>query len=226
MSIAVLFDLDGTIVDSEAVAVEVFQTSYDAYVGGQAPVEQFLAMAGRPFEQIIDELGLPAEMAADFRSRSMAQAHRVRIFPGMWDVLTACRDLGASLGIITGKDRPRAEYLMASLGITQLCQHLVTPSDPPRPKPAPDGVRWLQTRLGAVAEDTILIGDSASDILAATSAGVRAVACLWGAGQRCDLLAVRPDHVVADCADLGRLLKEFIEGRTLASRSGSDLSAD
>lgn len=210
MTRAFLFDLDGTIIDSEPVAVEAFTESYAHFGGpGPAPVERFLAMAGRPFEEIVADIGMPDGMVEDFRTRSRARAHRVRVFPGMRRVLTELALASAAVGIITGKDRPRAEHVLSLLGLTPFYRELVTPSEPPRPKPAPDGVHWLCERLGATAADAVLVGDSAIDIAAGRAAGATTVACLWGAGRPADLRAAGPDLVVARPEDLSAALRPF-----------------
>ncbi|WP_250405131.1 HAD family hydrolase [Streptomyces cellostaticus] len=210
MTRAFLFDLDGTIIDSEPVAVEAFIESYAHFGGpGAAPVERFLAMAGRPFEEIVAAIGMPDGMVEDFRTRSRARAHRVRVFPGMRQVLTDLAMDSAAVGIITGKDRPRAEHVLSLVGLTPLYGELVTPSDPPRPKPAPDGVHWLCERLGATAANSVLVGDSVIDIAAGQAAGATTVACLWGAGRPADLRAAGPDLVVARPEHLGAALRPF-----------------
>ncbi|MBB5774972.1 HAD family hydrolase [Nonomuraea jabiensis] len=212
MTTAVLFDLDGTIIDSEPIATQAFRAAYVECGGlGEAPVDRFLAMAGRPFEEIVAELRLPPAIVGRFRSRSQEQAHKVQIFPGMWRVLTEAARRGARIGVITGKDRPRTEHVMSLLGLTSVCHDLVTPSDPPRPKPAPDGVWWLCERFDVAPRNAILIGDSCADIAAGNAAGVRTVACLWGAGRLDDLKAEGPDQFVSSPWQLDAMLRDLLE---------------
>ncbi|MFI1996436.1 HAD family hydrolase [Actinoplanes sp. NPDC020271] len=207
MTLTVLFDLDGTLADSEHVAVEAFQAAFAECVGpGRAPADRLLAMAGMPFERIVETLGLPVAMGPAFRRHSVARVHRVRLFPGVTDMLTTLAGHGVGMGIITGKDRRRAEQVIDMTGLGAFCTELVTPSDPPAPKPAPDGVHWLIGRLSGTARDTVLVGDSVSDIQAGQGAGVYTVGCTWGAGLSDVLQAARPDAMVGSMAELEAVL--------------------
>jgi 3-amino-5-hydroxybenzoic acid synthesis related protein len=217
MTMTVLFDLDGTLVDSEEVATEAFQAAYEDCVGpGTAPVGQLLAMAGQPFERIVETLELPVGMVSSFRRHSVARVHRVRLFSGMDGVLAMLASHGVSMGIITGKDRQRADQVIGLTGLGRYCTELVTPSDPPAPKPAPDGVHWLLDRLSGTPRDSVLVGDSVSDMRAGQAAGVRTVACTWGAGQTDALRTAGPSALVSSVAELAEVLAELLT----AHRSG------
>nr|WP_296073375.1 HAD hydrolase-like protein [uncultured Actinoplanes sp.] len=220
MNICVLFDLDGTLVDSEQIAVESFREAFAECVGcGDPPVSEFLAMAGMPFERIVERLTLPTAMVDLFRQYSVARSHRVRLFAGISPMLTMLASADVRMGIITGKDRPRAEQIIGRLGLDCYCTELVTPSDPPAPKPSPDGVQWLLRRLRGEAAGAVLVGDSPNDIRAGQAAGVRTVACTWGAGLPPALTAARPDELVHSVAELTGVLAGHARLTTSGSRS-------
>ncbi|MFG1838766.1 HAD family hydrolase [Micromonospora sp. NPDC049175] len=214
MTLTVLFDLDGTLVDSEQVAVEAFRAAFSECVGpGRAPTDELLAMAGLPFERIVETLGLPPTMAPSFRRHSVSRVHTVRPFPGVTAMLAALSRQGVGLGIITGKDRGRAEQVIALTGLGAFCSELVTPSDPPAPKPAPDGVHHLIGRLRGTTRDTVLVGDSMNDIRAGQNAGVYTVACTWGAGRTDVLRTAGPDALVESVAELETVLTTRLGAR-------------
>jgi 3-amino-5-hydroxybenzoic acid synthesis related protein len=223
LNAAVLFDLDGTLADSEAVAAAAFRAAYAECLGAaadRAPAGQFLAMAGLPFERIVEELSLPAAMVESFRRHSIDRVHEVRLFPGVLDILALLRRSSVGMGIITGKDRPRAEQVIELIGLSAYCTELVTPSDPPAPKPAPDGVHWLLDRLSASTRHSVLVGDSVNDIRAGRAAGVFTVACGWGSAEAAVLAEAGPDALVMDPAALELLLRDHL-GRLDGRPDGS-----
>ncbi|GAB3845733.1 HAD-IA family hydrolase [Micromonospora andamanensis] len=212
MTTLIVFDLDGTVVDSEAAAAAAFAEAFRERGGiGEPPVESFLAMAGTPFEQICLALGLPVGMPAAFRQASRRRLHLVRTFPGMAELVETLVQRGVLTAILTGKDRPRTVETLGRLHLDHLFAQVVTPDDPPAGKPSGDGVRWLRRSLGA--NRVVMVGDSPVDIRAGAAGGAHTVACLWGAGSPTALAAAGPDHIVATPAALSDFLLEFVTPR-------------
>lgn len=208
---AVLFDLDGTLADSGQVTAAALGAVWaQAKAGGEPPLEEFLALSGLPLEDILGRLGISPRLAAVFRAEAIGRAGQVRLFRGALDLLRQLRDSGVKIGIITGKDLDRAVQVLEHLGIAGLVDELVTPDHDPEPKPSPQGVWWLCQRLGAQASRTLLVGDSAADLCAGRDAGVRTVACLWGAGRPEDLTPCSPWRMAGSIDELARLLKAVI----------------
>lgn len=200
---AVLFDLDGTLVDSEPMAAEAFAWAFRECGGrGEPPVEQFFALAGAPFETICTALNLPAGMPAAFRKASHAGMPGLRLFAGVRDLLAMLAHEEVAMGVITGKDRPRTEHVLRHLDIDQLFGAVVTPDDAPRAKPSPEGVWWLCDMLGVSVRDAVLIGDSGIDMEAGRAAGVVTIGSTWG-GSKAEMLVARgADHVASSLEDL------------------------
>jgi 3-phosphoshikimate 1-carboxyvinyltransferase len=223
----VIFDLDGTLVDSEGTAVRAFEQAYTQCGGtGPAPVDAFLAAAGLPFEQICARLRLPAGMAESFRAASRRRLGELACYAGIEALLRALTARGLRLAVLTGKDRARALEILDLLRLDRHFQAVVTPDDPPRGKPHPDGVRWLCDEFRVPPGETVMIGDSVADLRAGRAAGVRTIGCLWGAGMPPALRAQRPDHLVETVADLDRLLAQLTAGETVPYRSQKDLMND
>ena len=103
----------------------------------------------------------------------------VVLFPGIVEILDLLRDAEIPLGVITGKDRERTIEILGHLGVESRFGIVVTPSDPPNPKPSPDGVYWACWQLGARPEQSVVVGDSVADLEAGQTAGSTTIACLW-----------------------------------------------
>lgn len=200
---AVLFDLDGTLVDSEPMAAEAFAWAFQECGGrGEPPVEQFFALAGSPFETICVALDLPTGMPTAFRQASHERMASLRLFAGIGDLLAALAQADVAMGVITGKDRPRTEQVLRHLGIDHLMGAVVTPDDTPRAKPSPEGVWWLCAALGVSVQETVLVGDSMIDMQAGRAAGVATIGSTWGVSGADRLVAGGADHVASTVEDL------------------------
>lgn len=194
----VVFDLDGVLADSFGVMREAFAVAHREVVGeGEPPFEEYSRHLGRYFPDIMTIMGLPLEMEEPFVRESYRLADRVRLFDGVVDMLQQLRGAGIRCAVATGKSGPRARSLLAGLGIAEFFAHIVGSDEVARPKPAPDIVLRAVELLGIGREEAVMIGDAVTDLASARSAGVTAVAALWGEGDPAPLLDARPDAALA-----------------------------
>jgi AHBA synthesis associated protein len=200
---AVVFDLDGVLVDSFEVMRQAFATAYAEVVGaGPAPFEEYTRHQGRYFPDIMRIMGLPAEMEGPFVRESYRLAAQVPLFDGVRETVTTLRGAGLGLAVATGKSGPRARSLLDQLGVLRLFDHVIGSDEVARPKPAPDIVLRALELLGVSAKRTVMVGDAATDMASAHGAGVAAAAALWADCDEDALLAARPDIVLRTPAEL------------------------
>jgi 3-amino-5-hydroxybenzoic acid synthesis related protein len=200
---AVVFDLDGVLVDSFAVMRTAFEYAYAQVVGpGPAPFEEYNKHLGRYFPDIMRLMGLPLEMEEPFVSESTRLAGQVRMFPGVRELLQLLRDRHIGLAVATGKSGWRARALLAGLGVLDLFDHVIGSDEVPRSKPAPDIVLRALDLLQLAPADAVMVGDAVTDLVCAQSAGVTAIAALWGETDEAALLAAGPDLTLRCPADL------------------------
>ncbi|WP_086841042.1 HAD-IA family hydrolase [Amycolatopsis kentuckyensis] len=201
---AVIFDLDGVVVDSFAVMSEAFAIAYAEVVGdGPAPFEEYRRHLGRYFPDIMRIMDLPLEMEEPFVRESYRLAGEVQVFPGVTELLVTLRARGLRLAIATGKSGPRARSLLDDLGLLPFFEHVIGSDEVARPKPAPDIVRHALNLMDVPPERAIMIGDAPTDLASARGAGVASAAALWAPPDDIgELLAAGPDVVLRQPADL------------------------
>ncbi len=203
---AVVFDLDGVLVDSTDVMRRAFRTAYAEVVGeGEAPFAEYNKHLGRYFPDIMRIMGLPLEMEEPFVRESYRLAGQVPMFDGVPELLAQLRDRGVVMAVATGKSGPRARSLLELLGVLPLFDYVIGSDEVAHPKPAPDIVELALQKLGVRAEDAIMVGDAVTDLESARGAGVRAVAALWGESDAAALRAAGPDLALTDPSELLRL---------------------
>lgn len=200
---AVVFDLDGVLVNSFAVMRQAFTTAYAETVGdGEPPFEEYERHLGRYFPDIMRIMGLPLEMEAPFVRESYRLAHLVPVFDGVPEMLRELRARDIGLAVATGKSGPRARSLLEQLGLLDLFTVVIGSDEVARPKPAPDIVLKALGVLGCDPKRTIMVGDAVTDLASARGAGVAAVAALWGETDEATLLAASPDVVLRSPSEL------------------------
>jgi AHBA synthesis associated protein len=194
---AVIFDLDGVLVNSFEVMREAFTIAYAEVVGpGRPPFEEYSRHLGRYFPDIMRIMELPQDMEAPFVRESYRLAHRVTVFDGVIETVRTLREHGLRLAVATGKSGPRARSLLDQLGMLSSFDHVIGSDEVARPKPAPDIVVHALNRLEVSPQDAVMVGDAVTDLASASAAGVTAVAALWGETDEAELVRAQPDAVL------------------------------
>ncbi|MFQ6143515.1 HAD-IA family hydrolase [Streptomyces seoulensis] len=209
---AVVFDLDGVLVDSFGVMREAFEIAYREVVGaGEPPFAEYSRHLGRYFPDIMTIMHLPLEMEEPFVRESYRLAPRVRMFDGVPELLGTLHRQGLRCAVATGKSGPRARSLLDTLGVLPLFDHVIGSDEVAHPKPAPDIVLRALELLDVDAVDAVMVGDAVTDLASARAAGVTALAALWGESDPAPLLAAEPDaalnsprELLAWCLDAAR----------------------
>lgn len=206
----VVFDLDGTLLDSVALIVDSYQHTFRTMLGHSwDDVVEIRSWIGTPLVVVFERIlpGRAEEMIDVYTRWNIANTPRyVRPYPGVLDMLTALTDAGVDIGVATSKRRPAAEAGMAHAGLTDRVPLLVTGDDTTTFKPEPEPLRKAVSLLGGHPETSAYVGDAVVDIRAARNAGMSAVAVEWGAGEDAALRGAGPGYVVATATDLTTLV--------------------
>jgi len=203
----VIFDLDGTVVDTVELIRESFRYSVRTVLGREFPDEHILAGVGQPLMTQMRRLS--EEHAQELFDVYREYNHRrhdelIRGYDGMRELLEGLRAAGRRLGIVTSKSRDTTQMAFAAVRLGDYFDAVVTASDSAEHKPSPAPLRLCLERLGGavVGLGPIYVGDSPVDIVAGRAAGMATAAVDWGVFSREELLAVEPDFYVATPAEL------------------------
>ena len=208
---ALLFDLDGTLVDGAAAIHDAFEHALRAR--GHPPVPRHL-VAGRiglPLRLMFrDLLGVDdvegAALVRAYRERFEREAPRlVRATPGMAEALDHFADV--PMAVVTTKAVEPARVVLRALGVEERFRTVVGVDTVRRPKPDPEGVRVALARMGVGSMRAVMVGDTIMDVLAGKGAGARTVAVLCGHGDADELKASQPDALLPDLTDLPDAVK-------------------
>jgi pyrophosphatase PpaX len=202
----VLFDLDGTVIDSGSIILASMRHAATTVLRREIPDEQLVAAVGGPglTEQMrmLDEERVD-ELVACYREHNEPLHAELSECTGMTDALTILKSQGRRLGIVTAKRRITVDLAFSHLPLERFFDVVVGSDDTERQKPDPEPLLFALDRLGAAPADAAYVGDSPFDVRAARGAGVHAVAVTWGGIHRRERLeAEQPDAVVSDTEEL------------------------
>ena len=210
----VIFDLDGTLVDSQDHIVAALRFAYgqlDLTPPGRA---RLLSIVGLSLPQVFAELSpecspsqrdalVDAYKSAFVRNRAAGTPHgEAQLFHGARDVVEALgSEPGTILGIATGKARRGVDHFFGVHGLGAHFSTVQTADDHPS-KPDPSMIRAAMDQVGAAAHATIMVGDTDFDVAMGRAAGVRTIGVSWGYHPVDRLVAAGADAIVDDFATL------------------------
>lgn len=202
-----VFDWDGTLVDSAQAIVESLQGACTD-LGFAPPTEERarhiiglgLTDALRSAIPHVPESEY-RRIVERYRIHFLARDANLQLFPGVRSGLDALLSRGYLLGIATGKSRRGLERALDSLDIRN-CFAVSRCADEGFSKPHPGMLEAVMSELAFTPEQTLMIGDTTHDLQMAENAGVRALAVSYGAHPKSQLVAARPHACVDSPAEL------------------------
>ncbi|MET9465518.1 HAD family hydrolase [Streptomyces sp. NPDC006544] len=212
MKRAVLFDLDGVLLDSRAAQLATLAGFATSALDHRVTAADLPAGAlTRPRAQVLAELGLSGVINEDGWDAATATAGlHTEAFPFVGETLTALRAAGVATAIVTLRSRRRVGWLLPPETL-DLIDTIVCFEDA-APKPAPDGLLLALRRLDVVPKDAVFVGDTDIDIHAARAAGIRVVGAGWGFAGPDVLTRAGADLVLPHAAALADVLLLLLAG--------------
>jgi pyrophosphatase PpaX len=202
----VLFDLDGTVIDSGSIILASMRHATREVLGREFEDAELMAAVGGP--------GLDAQMRAlgpehvdelvrVYRAHNEPLHDELECCAGMDDVLLALHEEGRRLGIVTAKRRATVDLAFARVPLGHLFEVVVGGDETERHKPEPEPLLLAAERLGVDPGSCAYVGDSPFDIRAARAAGMHAIAVTWGGIHGAEALREEePDAIVDSAGEL------------------------
>ena len=181
----VLFDMDGTVLNSDPMILESMNILYDKYRNGvRTPKEKVIYFSGPPIRETLKK-EFP-DLDQDFIfdefhkvSKSLYATHTFN-YPHSKEVLLKLKEEGFKLGVVTNKLHQLTEYALECIDLSGIFDYIVGFDDVSKGKPNPEGMIKAMNHFNCSKEETIYIGDNKSDYDTATNSGVDCCLVNWG----------------------------------------------
>ncbi len=210
MITTLLFDLDGTLINTNELIIASFQHTLDQYYPqkyGRADIINFI---GEPLETSFRKVDPERvdEMIQMYRTHNVAHHDELVLdYPNVMETIETLSKAGFRLGIVTTKRWDTVSMGLELMGLKPFFESVITIDDVERPKPDPQPVEMALKELGVEANEAVMIGDSPSDIEAGRRAGTKTVGVAWTIKGPEIIQAANPDYVIEDMKELLGILK-------------------
>ncbi|GGB53921.1 pyrophosphatase PpaX [Virgibacillus dakarensis] len=200
----ILFDLDGTLIDTNELIIASFEHTFHHY-GKPFSREKAIEFIGPPLKESFQQID-PAQvnaMIATYREHNLQHHDEyVTAFPYVVETLTRLKKHGLQLGIVTTKMRHTVNKGLKLTAIDHFFETIITLDDVTHAKPHPEPIVKAMSNLSAQPETTLMVGDNSHDIEAGQNAGVATAAVAWSLRGKEELLAYNPTYMLDDIRDL------------------------
>ena len=211
---AVLFDFDGTLVDTNELIVQSFQECFRTFCGVERDRSDIIKTFGEPLVATLENFfpGRGEEALTVYHEYQIARyKEHVHVCDGMEELLRELTARGYRLAVVTTRRKASAYEYMEHCGLTGYFEAVVTIADTEKHKPDPEPALAALAKLGLGPEAAVMIGDTKFDIGCANNAGITSVLVNWSvaAASYDESTTFRPDYVIEDPAELFSVIAEL-----------------
>lgn len=200
----VLFDFDGTIMDTNSVILMSWQHTFRTLEGCEKEEEVITATFGEPLEVTMGkffpniDVDHAIEVYRSFHHENFTDL--IALFPGMKEVVESVKQKGYKTGLVTSRLYRTVMEGLEKYDLKKYFDVIITPDDTTKHKPDPAPINIALEKLGSKAENAVMLGDTTFDILCARNAGVESILVSWSlalAGKtKEDMGDAAPDYII------------------------------
>jgi len=211
---AVLFDMDGTLIDAPEAICSVVSETIRELTGDEVSQEEIAKYIGRPIWEFFEELSpelreKSREASAVYRKKyDLVAEGMTRLLPHAKETLAELKGKKLKIGVVSQRPVELTWRILKYMGLNEFVDR-VTSGEETRPKPSPDSLLQAMDELGVKPNETVMVGDATFDIDAAKRAGTKSIGVMTGVGTR-EELKKSGANVILD--DLSGLNIEVING--------------
>ncbi len=205
---AVIFDLDGTLLDPKEFIFQAYEHTFATHGLKVVGREQLRPHIGRGlkiiYREFVPDFDYDSLITthANFQARSL---HLIKIFPKVLETVKKLKDKGLKLAIVTSRMKNTETSLKVAGLDPKLFDAIITADDIQNLKPNPEGTLLALKKLKVKASEAILVGDAIVDIEMGKNAGVKTVAITWGFGGE-DISISKPDYLIKKIEELEKII--------------------
>ncbi|MFG6148034.1 pyrophosphatase PpaX [Halobacillus sp. B23F22_1] len=201
----ILFDLDGTLIDTNELIIASFTHTVKQYAARPYTREEILNFIGPPLRDSLAKVnaGQVEAMVTTYREHNVANHDQfVTAYDGVVNTIKELKSEGYRLGIVTTKMRHTVQMGLELTGLDGLFEVVVTLDDVKHAKPDPEPVLKAMNQLNGLPEQTLMVGDNTHDIEGGKNAGTLTAGVAWTIKGREVLEELEPDFMLSHMNDL------------------------
>lgn len=206
---AVLFDFDGTLIDTNELIFNSYRIAFRQVLNREISDEEILTLYGRPLRGSLMEYGEPWErLYNSYREFNETQHDLLaKGFQGASEGVKMIKELGFKVGVVTSKRLHMVNRGMKIMGLEDVFDAIITPDDTEKAKPDPEPVLCGCRKLGVKPEESVYVGDSVFDMEAGKRAGTQLCAVKYTLTPIETLLTFEPDFFVDSMIEFAEILR-------------------
>lgn len=201
----VLFDLDGTLLDTNELIISSFLHTLEQFHPGEYAREDVFQFMGPSLKETFGSINpeRAEEMISTYVTHNRAKHDElVEVFDGVYETVKKLHENGFKLAIVTTKMRKTVNMGLELSKLTPFFPVVVTFEDVSNTKPHPEPLQLALNKLGATADEAIMVGDNHHDIDGGKNAGVDTVGVAWSVKGKEHLATYSPDFIIDSMDEL------------------------
>ena len=207
----ILFDYDGTLMDTDDIIIDAWQYTYRNMTGEELAVETILKDFGEALRDTMskyfsgDQLEEAIEIHRVFQTDTYLE--KIRMFPGTLELIHELKERGYRVAVVTSRRKPTTVMGLEKFELMDVLDCIVTADETEKHKPDPEPVLFALKSLNCQPEEAIMVGDTVMDMGCGKAAGVKAVLTTWAKAAQYQKMSVSPDFRINAAEELWDVLE-------------------